>query len=626
MAYLSSSAGSRRAGVKFGLNPVDIAWDSRPGAGVLATMLFATVIAICIASVPLAGGRLRMLTDLRFRGSWFLVAALAVQMTIVYVIPGANPTLLSGAHIASYLLGGSFVVINRRIPGLLAIGGGGALNFLVITINGGIMPATHAALSQAGLSESEGQFASSTALAHPKLSFLGDVFAVPASWPVHNVFSVGDICIVVGATVLLHKVCRSQLLPSRPGEFAQLMRNPSFRRLWGAQGISYFGDWMYLLAVMATLSKGGAAPGVFAILLAAQVGPAALTGLLGGALTDRVPRKLLIVCADVGRVAAVGSLLTVTSPSRLHYYLVAVLLGAFGAMAVPSVKASIPNVVPRRNVVAANALMGGTFQIALMLGPIAGGLVAAAHGPGLAFLVNAASFGVSALLVAGVRLPRGGSDKSETTPRKAVAAGIRYSLTTPIVRGLMLVIGLVMVAAAMRSPLEALFVTKVLDNPAEALGLAAGAWGLGMLLGSLAAPRAVRRWPREKLLSAAIALVGGAVIATSMATSMNAVYGLFLIAGFGNALTNICYQSLLQDRTPDRLRGRVIAASEAVLDFSLLVGAVLAGWIGTVLGVRGGFAAAGVIFLVGGAVAALSVGRRAEPVQGDRVASELTFA
>jgi MFS family permease len=107
---------------------------------------------------------------------------------------------------------------------------------------------------------------------------------------------------------------------------------------------------------------------------------------------------------------------------------------------------------------------------------------------------------------------------------------------------------------------------------------------------------------------------------------MNAVYGLFLVAGFGNALTNICYQSLLQDRTPDRLRGRVIAASEAVLDFSLLVGAVIAGWIGTALGVRGGFAAAGVIFLVGAAVAALSVGRRAEPVQGDRVASELTFA
>jgi hypothetical protein len=70
----------------------------------------------------------------------------------------------------------------------------------------------------------------------------------------------------------------------------------------------------------------------------------------------------------------------------------------------------------------------------------------------------------------------------------------------------------------------------------------------------------------------------------------------------------------------------VIAASEALLDFSLLVGALVAGWIGTALGVRGGVAVAGVIFLVGGIVAAVSVGRRAEPVHGDRVARELTFA
>src|SRR4051794_12050056 len=196
-------------------------------------MLFATVIAICVASVPLAGGRLGKLTELRFRAGWALALALAVQMTIVYVVPRADPTLLSGAHIASYVLGGYFVVANRRIPGLLVLGAGGAMNFLVIAVNGGIMPATHSALATAGLSESDGQFASSTALAHPKLSLLGDVFAVPASWPVHNVFSVGDLCIVVGAAVLLHKACRSQVLPSRPGEFAQLMRNPSFRRLWG---------------------------------------------------------------------------------------------------------------------------------------------------------------------------------------------------------------------------------------------------------------------------------------------------------------------------------------------------------------------------------------------------------
>src|SRR4051794_6973479 len=138
-------------------------------------MLFATVIAICIASVPLAGGRLRMLTDLRFRRTWLLAAALGVQMTIVYVVPGANPTLLSAAHIGSYVLGGAFVVVNRRIPGLLAIGAGGALNFLVITVNGGGMAATPPALAHGRVSGGGGQVWGPAGLGRPQVGFLGGV-------------------------------------------------------------------------------------------------------------------------------------------------------------------------------------------------------------------------------------------------------------------------------------------------------------------------------------------------------------------------------------------------------------------------------------------------------------------
>jgi predicted MFS family arabinose efflux permease len=255
-----------------------------------------------------------------------------------------------------------------------------------------------------------------------------------------------------------------------------------------------------------------------------------------------------------------------------------------------------------------------------MLGPVVAGLVTASQGPIPAFVVNAASFGMAALLVSGVRLPRGRSDTSKTTPRQAVAVGVRYIVGTPLVRGLMLVIGLVMMAAAIRTPLEPLLVTRTLSGPAEALGLAAGSWGLGMLLGSMAAPRVTRRWARERVLPVAVGLVGVSVLAASQATSMDPVYGLFLLAGFGNALTNVCYQSLLQHRTPDAVRGRVIAAGETVLDSSLLIGAFLAGWVGSTLGVRGGFAVAGVIFLGAGAVSVLAIGRRASALRAEPLA------
>src|SRR5919112_1969654 len=92
---------------------------------------------------------------------------------------------------------------------------GGLLNFIAITANGGIMPADRDAVASLGHTTPEGDFANSQILAHPKLQFLGDVFATPASWPLHNLFSLGDIVLVAGVAVLVHAACGSRLVPRR---------------------------------------------------------------------------------------------------------------------------------------------------------------------------------------------------------------------------------------------------------------------------------------------------------------------------------------------------------------------------------------------------------------------------
>jgi hypothetical protein len=91
---------------------------------------------------------------------------------------------------------------------------GAALNLLVISVNGGVMPASPSALAGAGLPVNEPGFQNSTALAEPRLAFLGDVFSLPASWPLSNVFSVGDVLIALGVVWALHRICRSRLAPS----------------------------------------------------------------------------------------------------------------------------------------------------------------------------------------------------------------------------------------------------------------------------------------------------------------------------------------------------------------------------------------------------------------------------
>src|SRR5712691_9168406 len=211
----------------------------------------ALVAAVLIGAllVPLAGGKLLKLAELRFRRISLPVLGLGVQILIFTILPGRSTTFREAAYLVSYLLGVWFLVLNRQIPGLWLIGLGAGLNLTAIIANHGVMPAAPSALASAGLPVTPAHFVNSAALPVPHWLFLGDIFAIPASWPFHNVFSVGDICIAAGAVVSIHIATGSQLIPSGRGQFAPLFRRPSFVRLWSSQAVSNLGDWMYALAV-----------------------------------------------------------------------------------------------------------------------------------------------------------------------------------------------------------------------------------------------------------------------------------------------------------------------------------------------------------------------------------------
>jgi hypothetical protein len=169
------------------------------------------VFVLCLATVPLAGGRLGALADLRFRAPGILVAAILAQVLIISVVAQGSATLHDAVHLGTYVAVAAFVVANRRIPWVWLVALGGALNFAAIAANGGVMPAAPRALRGAGIAVDPGEFTNSGAVAHPQLQFLGDVFWLPSSWPVSNVFSVGDVLIVAGALLAMHCVCASRL-------------------------------------------------------------------------------------------------------------------------------------------------------------------------------------------------------------------------------------------------------------------------------------------------------------------------------------------------------------------------------------------------------------------------------
>lgn len=175
-------------------------------------MILVALLVLAVATVPLAGGRLGALFDLRPRAPWLLLLAFGVQLALAFV-PGEPSGVRAALYASTYPMGLAFVWVNRDIPGLWLIGLGALANGVAMVANGGVMPTTEAALRTAGFDPAPSVFANSAALSDPRLLFLGDVFAVPASVPFSNVFSVGDVLIAVGAAYAVHAVCGSRLVP-----------------------------------------------------------------------------------------------------------------------------------------------------------------------------------------------------------------------------------------------------------------------------------------------------------------------------------------------------------------------------------------------------------------------------
>jgi hypothetical protein len=168
------------------------------------------VVVLSLVTVPLLGGRLANLARAHLRAIPAVFAALAMQVVAISLLPAGSSSLVRALHLASYAFAAAFLLANLRIPGLRMIAVGALANAIAIAANGGVLPASRGALRAAGLLRDRGGFVNSGYLAHPRLLFLGDVFEIPRSIPLHNVFSVGDICIAIGAAVAIHALSGSR--------------------------------------------------------------------------------------------------------------------------------------------------------------------------------------------------------------------------------------------------------------------------------------------------------------------------------------------------------------------------------------------------------------------------------
>ncbi len=187
--------------------------------------------------------------------------------------------------------------------------------------------------------------------------------------------------------------------------YGRLLGGRDYRLLFAGQAISQLGDWMSRIGLLVLAYRLTGTGLAVALIMLAQVLPRVFVSPIGGLLADRYPKRRMMIALDLGRAALAGSLVLADSPGGLWVAGAAViLLHGLSAIFNPVRSAALPALVPPAGLGTANALNDVSGQAAFFLGPALGAAIVAAWGINAVFLLNMATFLVSALLIGLMRL------------------------------------------------------------------------------------------------------------------------------------------------------------------------------------------------------------------------------
>ena len=374
-------------------------------------------------------------------------------------------------------------------------------------------------------------------------------------------------------------------------------RRRDFALLYAGQAASLVGDGIFTVAItFQVLELDDSAGALSLVLLASSIGLVACL-LAGGVVSDRVERRRVLIASDLVRLAAVGAIGLLSVTGALAVWQAAALMLVYGAGEAffqPAFGAIVPALVPVEELVQANAVHGVIRPLALRFaGPALGGVLVAGVGPGEALLVDAATFGVSALCVLSLRARSHAGGVREGALRE-VAVGWRYVRSQP---WLWATLGSALLAVlCIVGPLQVLLplvITNELGGDAGTFGAVLAVSGLGgvaaaAVMGSVGIGR------RPVLLMLSVWAVSTLpMCGYALATASWQLFPLAAIEGAGMTAGQVVWSTLMQTRVPTALLGRVsaldwlVSAALAPVSFALTAPAAAAFGVSATLIVAG---------------------------------------
>jgi MFS family permease len=360
------------------------------------------------------------------------------------------------------------------------------------------------------------------------------------------------------------------------------------RRVAAARLISVTGSEAAYTALLFVLYRRTASVAWVAAALLATFGTVGILSPLAGSLGDRFDRRRVMIASDLAGAACFAALAIVRSPGAL--VLLAFLAAVTESPFLPASGAAIPNLASADDLAWANGTVFVGSNVGFLVGPFLGGALVAAVGAGWVFRLNAASFVVSAILVAGVCGSFSGR-RDDAQEHRGLRAGIRFVMRDRDLRTLtlafavfVLAVGSVLVAEL---PLVASF-----HRGSLGFGLIGTFWGTGALAGALGARRLTVRTERTALVAFSFVTAVG-IGSIALLPSFSLILLALLVAGCSDGVVDVAAETLIQRRAPDAVRSRVSGAVDGVIHTVFAASFLFAGAVVLALGPRAAYAIAG---------------------------------
>jgi MFS family permease len=388
-----------------------------------------------------------------------------------------------------------------------------------------------------------------------------------------------------------------ELVEATPAKKHRFLLNRNFALLWTGQAISELGSHItgQGLPLVANLVLGATSVQM-GLLVALGMFPVLLIGLLAGVWVDRLRRRPILIIADLARALLLLSIPVTALLGWLRIeqlYSIAALVGVITVFFDVANQAFLPQLVTREQIVEANSKLSASSSLAEVGGPtLAGVLVQGLTAP-IAIVFDALSFLISALCVGLIRVrePRPSVGTERPHVWRDIRAGLHVIVATPVLRAIMLCSSTRNFCGGAFAALYSLYVIRELGMTPLLYGVFVGAGGAGALLGALLANRLAQRFHIGRILVGAALLDGIVMPLTPLAGGSKVAIVFLLILGqlvgdCAYTIYEIHALSLCQELVPAHLLGRANASMRVLVAGMVPLGALLAGFVATAIGMR----------------------------------------